>query len=210
MPHQAERKTVFSCHIITLIFISHLSDNTMSMVLVAQPGVSNNTSTLACLSSKLSETTQVPRISVSIPQPPVGQCVGSTYTYSSKSTSISVGCYLHHCQRILTFGISHQFPWPTEVTGLERIVLSAKGDLQRLLRYVVQFLPFSSSTITFFYQRLLCTSYHSHYRLFQHVLPPYESRAFYSSDVAQSRRNRLCLSPMPHHTNAASPSPMLQ
>lgn len=28
-----------------------------------------------------------------------------------------------------------KYPWPTEVTGIERIALSAQGDLQRVLRY---------------------------------------------------------------------------
>ncbi|KAF8074706.1 hypothetical protein FPV67DRAFT_1409095 [Lyophyllum atratum] len=39
---------------------------------------------------------------------------GAFYSFSPKTTSIS-------------------FPWPQEVTGLERIALSAKGDLQRVL-----------------------------------------------------------------------------
>ncbi|KAF5375452.1 hypothetical protein D9615_007959 [Tricholomella constricta] len=49
------------------------------------------------------------------PQPPMEQKrAGSFYSYSPKTTSIN-------------------FPWPQEVTGLERIALSAKGDLQRIL-----------------------------------------------------------------------------
>ncbi|KAG6811682.1 hypothetical protein H0H92_006337 [Tricholoma furcatifolium] len=40
--------------------------------------------------------------------------VGQIYTFSPKTTSIS-------------------FPWPRDCTGLERIALSAKGDLQRVL-----------------------------------------------------------------------------
>ncbi|KAG6847777.1 hypothetical protein H0H93_006047 [Arthromyces matolae] len=40
--------------------------------------------------------------------------VAPIYTYSPKTTSIN-------------------FPWPKELTGLERIALSAKGDLQRVL-----------------------------------------------------------------------------
>ena len=33
--------------------------------------------------------------------------------------------------------LSFQYPWPAEVNGLERIALSAQGDLQRVLRYVI-------------------------------------------------------------------------
>ncbi|KAF5375382.1 hypothetical protein D9615_007964 [Tricholomella constricta] len=48
-------------------------------------------------------------------QPPMEQKrAGSFYSYSPKTTSIN-------------------FPWPQELTGLERIALSAKGDLQRIL-----------------------------------------------------------------------------
>ncbi|KAG6898313.1 hypothetical protein C0992_011904 [Termitomyces sp. T32_za158] len=87
----------------------------MSMVLVAQPGVSDNISTLAHreLSSKLGGT--VPGVALSFtPAHAAQNHVGSIYSYSSKTTSIS-------------------FPWPKEVTGLERVALSAKGDLQRVL-----------------------------------------------------------------------------
>ncbi|KAF5383543.1 hypothetical protein D9615_003746 [Tricholomella constricta] len=49
------------------------------------------------------------------PQAPMEQKrAGSFYSYSPKTTSIN-------------------FPWPQEVTGIERIALSAKGDLQRVL-----------------------------------------------------------------------------
>ncbi|KAF5375385.1 hypothetical protein D9615_007967 [Tricholomella constricta] len=49
------------------------------------------------------------------PQPAMEQKrAGSFYSYTPKTTSIS-------------------FPWPQELTGLERIALSAKGDLQRVL-----------------------------------------------------------------------------
>lgn len=33
-----------------------------------------------------------------------------------------------------------QFEWPVEITGLERIALSAQGDLQRVLRSVTNLL----------------------------------------------------------------------
>ncbi|KAG6856435.1 hypothetical protein H0H87_004400 [Tephrocybe sp. NHM501043] len=66
--------------------------------------------------SKLSRAQHAPEPhTITLPPPPMTQRrVGSIYTYSPKTTSIN-------------------FPWPREVTGLERIALSAKGDLQRVL-----------------------------------------------------------------------------
>ncbi|KAG5351884.1 hypothetical protein C0989_004650 [Termitomyces sp. Mn162] len=70
--------------------------------------MSNNTPTLTRRESwsKSNRAAEVPEVDPSFPQP--------IYTYSPKTTSIS-------------------FPWPEEVTGLERIALSAQGDLQRVL-----------------------------------------------------------------------------
>ncbi|KAG6861269.1 hypothetical protein C0995_002077 [Termitomyces sp. Mi166 len=84
-------------------------------LLLGQPEMSDNTSTLTSRES-LSKLSQVAQVLEVVPsQPPLDQNrVGSIYTYSPKTTSIS-------------------FPWPKELTGLERIALSAKGDLQRVL-----------------------------------------------------------------------------
>ncbi|KAG6916202.1 hypothetical protein DXG01_008084 [Tephrocybe rancida] len=82
---------------------------------VASPAA-DDTSTLTRRESwsKLSRA-QHPPAAHSLPPPPMDQKrVNPIYTYSPKTTSIN-------------------FPWPKEVTGLERIALSAKGDLQRVL-----------------------------------------------------------------------------
>jgi hypothetical protein len=51
--------------------------------------------------------------------------------------------YQHQCEYLVIDGMANdmltytrQYPWPAEITGIERIALSAKGDLQRVLRYV--------------------------------------------------------------------------
>lgn len=100
-------------------------------LLVDHPGQLDNTSTLTA--------TQVPEADHLFPEHAAEKKrVGSIYTYSPKSTSINVGSLHYRCQQIMTCHFC-QFPWPKEVTGLERIALSAKGDLQRMLRYVASF-----------------------------------------------------------------------
>ncbi|KNZ77377.1 hypothetical protein J132_05482 [Termitomyces sp. J132] len=58
----------------------------------------------------------------------------SIHTVQRRRASVLV-IRLCRCRRILTlaFVIFCQFPWPKETTGLERVALSAKGDLQRVL-----------------------------------------------------------------------------
>lgn len=54
-------------------------------------------------------------------------------SYGPTITSINVR-HLYYTLQILT--PSEQFPWPAEVTGVERIALSAQGGLQRVLRFI--------------------------------------------------------------------------
>ena len=55
-------------------------------------------------------------------------------SYSAKTTSVSVRCAIP--ARPVIPLTSQQYPWPAEVNGVERIALSAQGDLQRVLRSV--------------------------------------------------------------------------
>ncbi|KAG6840211.1 hypothetical protein C0991_008184 [Blastosporella zonata] len=87
--------------------------------LTPAPPVMEETSTLIRRDSwsKLSRAHHVSEHTPSLPPSLVAmdqKPVGSIYTISPKTTSVN-------------------FPWPQEVTGLERIALSAKGDLQRVL-----------------------------------------------------------------------------
>ncbi|KAG6886127.1 hypothetical protein C0993_002646 [Termitomyces sp. T159_Od127] len=113
-------------------------------LLVAHPGEPDNTSTLTRRESwsKPSRAGQVHEVDPPFPehfaaQKRLGSTYGSIYTYSPKSTSIN-------------------FPWPKEVTGLERIVLSAKGDLQRMLSAFFA-RPITIATVyssTFYYRNI--------------------------------------------------------
>ena len=55
-------------------------------------------------------------------------------TFKANTTSVEVPS----CHSSLTTGVPNnfcpQFSWPADLSGLERIMLSAHGDLQRLLR----------------------------------------------------------------------------
>lgn len=57
-------------------------------------------------------------------------------SYNAKTTSISVCSFcVITIINLLTPALAVQYPWPAEVNGVERIALSAQGDLQRVLRY---------------------------------------------------------------------------
>ena len=54
-------------------------------------------------------------------------------TFKANTTSVDVTSYHPSFTRVAN-NFYLQFSWPTDLSGLERIMLSAHGDLQRLLR----------------------------------------------------------------------------
>jgi hypothetical protein len=55
-------------------------------------------------------------------------------SFKANTTSVEVFILVFLVHIRVSKSYQLQFSWPADVTGLERIMLSAHGDLQRLLR----------------------------------------------------------------------------
>ena len=102
-----------------------------------------------------------------------------------------------------------QYPWPAEVNGIERIALSAQGDLQRVLRWSQQHFPFNLHIPQFSpQQRFLCSSHCDCSRLLAHHASGISAVRLRTYPQSVSEHHRVSLPRIPYRPDSTGPPPM--
>jgi hypothetical protein len=78
-------------------------------------------------------------------------------SFKANTTSVEVPLPTSKLMGIRLLTVS-QFAWPADLTGLERIMLSAHGDLQRLLRLVLYSFSYMPSNLNHLYSAFFASS----------------------------------------------------